>query len=236
MHYLGGKFRIAKNIGSVINNIPDIDGIWEPFCGACWITQQLNHDIIYASDINNYLIEMYKALQRGWTPPNIVTEDQYNKVKENPEKYMECYVAFVGFGCSWSGKWFGGYARDGTGRNYALNAKNSLLKMLPKIQRVNFQVVDYNQDYHSGMNNYIIYCDPPYAGTTQYDFARNFDHEKFWNMNRAYSVNNIVIVSEYTAPEDFVEIASFATRTDIRNANKDRIERLFVHQTRQKFI
>ena len=38
--------------------------------------------------------------------------------------------SFVGFGCSFAGKWFGGYARSNDKRNYAKMAKNSLNKKI----------------------------------------------------------------------------------------------------------
>ena len=37
-------------------------------------------------------------------------------------------TGFVGFGCSFGGKWFGGYARNAGGTNYAAQSKRSLLK------------------------------------------------------------------------------------------------------------
>jgi DNA adenine methylase len=78
--------------------------------------------------------------------------------------------------------------------------------------------------------NALVYCDPPYANTTQYDATGKFSSEEFWNTMREWSKTNILFVSEYTAPEDFKCILEINTRTDIRNkAGKmdQRVEKLF---------
>jgi len=65
---------------------------------------------------------MFKSLQNGWIPPTIVTEEDYTNAKKNQDE--EPHVAgFVGFACSFAGKYWGGYARDSKGGgegNYAL--------------------------------------------------------------------------------------------------------------------
>ena len=53
------------------------------------------------------------------------------------------------------------------------------------------------------MNNAVIYCDPPYAGVKQYANATKFDYNEFWDVVREWSKNNVVLVSEQSAPEDF---------------------------------
>ena len=64
--------------------------------------------------------------------------------------------------------------------------------------------------------NALIYCDPPYAGTTKYRFG-SFDSNSFWQWCRDMSKKgNTVIVSEYNAPDDFNCIWSKETKTDIR--------------------
>ena len=65
-----------------------------------------------ASDVNRPLITMYKALQDGWIPPSTVTEEMYAEYK-GIQDAEDPLTAFIGIGCSFSGKWFGGYARSG---------------------------------------------------------------------------------------------------------------------------
>ena len=81
MRYLGGKYRLRKQIAEVIKEhrgLPlrgKVRPYWEPFVGSTWITTQIDKEPIYASDINKYLIVMWKALQDGWEPPKNITED-----------------------------------------------------------------------------------------------------------------------------------------------------------------
>lgn len=122
---------------------------------------------------------------------------------------------------------FGGYARNKTGRNYCLNAHNSILKQLNEIRDIKFDCKDYKELEFDGC---LIYCDPPYKDTTKYPIIGEFNTEEFWNVMRNWSKNNTVIISEYEAPYDFECIKEIHTKTDIRNSDgkrENRVERLF---------
>ena len=197
----------------------------EPFVGGCNIISKMSGER-YCYDINEYLIEMYKAVQNGWTPPAIITEEEYDYIRNNKDKDKPL-TGFVGIGCSYSGKWFGGYARNKTGRNYCLNAHNSILKQLNEIRDIKFDCKDYKELKFDGC---LIYCDPPYKDTTKYPIIGEFNTEEFWNVMRNWSKNNTVIISEYEAPYDFECIKEIHTKTDIRNSDgkrENRVERLF---------
>ena len=197
----------------------------EPFVGGCNIISKMSGER-YCYDINEYLIEMYKAVQNGWTPPAIITEEEYDYIRNNKDKDKPL-TGFVGIGCSYSGKWFGGYARNKTGRNYCLNAHNSILKQLNEIRDIKFDCKDYKE---LEFDDCLIYCDPPYKNTTKYSIIGSFDTEEFWNVMRNWSKNNTVIISEYEAPNDFECIKEINTKTDIRNRSgkrENRVERLF---------
>ena len=197
----------------------------EPFVGGCNIISKMSGER-YCYDINEYLIEMYKAVQNGWTPPAIITEEEYDYIRNNKDKDKPL-TGFVGIGCSYSGKWFGGYARNKTGRNYCLNAHNSILKQLNDIRDIKFDCKDYKE---LEFDDCLIYCDPPYKDTTKYPIIGEFNTEEFWNVMRNWSKNNTVIISEYEAPNDFECIKEINTKTNIRNRSgkgENRVERLF---------
>ncbi|WP_170313559.1 DNA adenine methylase [Lacrimispora amygdalina] len=199
MQYFGGKQRIANEIIKTLTEYADKDQtLVEPFVGGCNVISKMRGER-YCYDINEYLIEMYKAIQNGWIPPKCITKEQYDHIKENKD-YDKALTGFVGIGCSYSGKWFGGYAKNNTGRNYCLNAHNSIMKQKDDIMGINFLACDYRDLVH---NSCLIYCDPPYKGTTQYSISGKFDTSEFWDTIRKWSKNNTVIVSEYTAPDDF---------------------------------
>lgn len=226
MQYFGGKQRISKQIVEVLNEYrKDNQPLVEPFVGGCNIISKMSGER-YCYDINEYLIEMYKAVQNGWTPPAIITEEEYDYIRNNKDKDKPL-TGFVGIGCSYSGKWFGGYARNKTGRNYCLNAHNSILKQLNEIRDIKFDCKDYKELEFDGC---LIYCDPPYKDTTKYPIIGEFNTEEFWNVMRNWSKNNTVIISEYEAPYDFECIKEIHTKTDIRNSDgkrENRVERLF---------
>ncbi len=121
----------------------------------------------YGNDINTDLIRMFQAVQNGWVPPDSVSNDEYNEVRKGgAEKYPPELIAFVAIGCSYSGKWWGGYARgnanDGTPRNYCIESKKNLMSQ--NIKDVTFTSGNYFEMQIP--TDSIIYCDPPYAGTT----------------------------------------------------------------------
>ena len=226
MQYFGGKQRISKQIVEVLNEYrKGNQPLVEPFVGGCNIISKMSGER-YCYDINEYLIEMYKAVQNGWTPPAIITEEEYDYIRNNKDEDKPL-TGFVGIGCSYSGKWFGGYARNKTGRNYCLNAHNSILKQLNEIRDIKFDCKDYKELEFDGC---LIYCDPPYKDTTKYPIIGEFNTEEFWNVMRNWSKNNTVIISEYEAPYDFECIKEIHTKTDIRNSDgkrENRVERLF---------
>jgi DNA adenine methylase len=228
MRYFGGKARIGKQIAEVVNSyLTNKKDYFEPFVGGAWVTQYIWNGCRSktCADINPYLIEFYKSLQDNKFPPKDLTKEQYNYIKMNKDENM-ALTGFVGFGCSFAGKWFGGFASSPK-RNYCLNAYNSVMKKKPSLNRVTFVCSPY-QNFNP--INSVIYCDPPYANTTKYDYCPNFNSEEFWEIMRKWSKNNTVLISEYTAPSDFVCIKEFITKTDIRskdNTKLERIERLF---------
>ncbi len=198
-----------------------------PFVGGAWVESLIDgRKELY--DKHPYLIAMYKALQTGWIPPDKLSKEEYEYIKNNLDEKPHL-TGFVGFGCSFAGKWFGGYAKNSRGDNYCLNSKNSLLRKMQSLKDVKFDVVDY---IDLNPVNSIIYCDPPYKGTTQYGLMGKFDSNEFWNVMRIWSKNNTVIISEYDAPDDFECIWQYRTKTEIRNKEnqrEDRVEKLFIH-------
>lgn len=233
MQYLGGKSRLGKKIAAVLNPML-VNGApyYEPFCGGCWVSQYVRADWRLLADAHPQLIAMWKAVQAGWVPPENISEEEYAAAKRgelSPE-----LTAFIGFGCSFGGKWFGGYARGGEGRSYASNARNSILRKLRGLNGAHFENADYRAIVPRPRS--VVYCDPPYAGTTKYSGTAEFDSAEFWQKMREWSAEgHSVVVSEYTAPEDFICIAEFATKLDMRDAvgKSPRIERLFTHATRR---
>jgi len=171
---------------------------------------------------------MWQALQYGWEPPGDITQEQYYQIKAmqspNPLK------AFAGFGCSFAGKYFGGYAR-GHGAD-AKTAKSQLNKRLyakvagsQGLKDCIFNCIDYEQAIKL-YDPDVVYCDPPYKGTTKFYGLPDFDYARFWDVMFEESLNRTILISEYEAPGLFEEVISIPTKTEIRSADGERLTRV----------
>ena len=220
MQYFGGKQRISKPLSEYLNSqLKEKQPFVDLFCGSCNIISKINNDRLrIANDKHYYLIEMWKALQKGWEMPNNISEEEYKYIKEHKNENVPL-TGFVGFGLSYSGKWFGGYCRDGKDRNYCLNAKNSNNKILDKIKDVKFYNLDYDEvDIPEGS---LVYCDIPYKNTTQYCKSEvgEFNHEEFYQWVKDNSNKYDIYISEYkeNIPNDFEIVWEYKSKKDIRN-------------------
>ena len=112
MRYMGGKCLISNEIASIINPFTwgGLDEEHRPFvslfCGGCAIEAKVKADIKICNDVHPYLIAMWKGLQNGWTPPDAISKEEYQYIKAHKDE-DPALTGFVGFGCSFGGKWFG---------------------------------------------------------------------------------------------------------------------------------
>ena len=227
---MGGKSRISKQIAEILNSAIDKNTPFVSlFCGSCAIESKVQADVKILNDKHPYLIAMWQALQNGWIPPNVVTKEEYYRVKANMDE-NPALTGFVGFGCSFGGKWWGGYAKDKRGDDYCGQAKRGLLKDLVGIQSATFTCLDYHDvEIPDGA---VVYCDPPYVNTTGYTVGQ-FDTNEFWDYMRQLSKRCDVYISEESAPDDFECIWSKEkVRTLEKNDNVGRVkvEKLFKYK------
>lgn len=181
---------------------------------------------------------MYIALQNSWLPPDTVSEGLYKECRDKSKLTISismeeaALIGFVGVGCSYAGKWFGGYARSvdskGLPRNHCLEQKKAVVKQLQNIKNVNF----FNMEYTNLPlpKNSTVYCDPPYEGVSGY--KDKFDTDKFWQWVRMESVDKDVYVSEYNAPNDFECLWSkeVMNNFDVQLTKKKAVEKLFKYK------
>lgn len=222
MQYFGGKSRIAKKLGAELQSrLKPNQTFVDLFCGSCNIVSNVKAEIRIANDIHPQLMAMHKAVQNGWIPPEVVTEEDYRLAKTSGEDHVK---GFVGFGCSFGGKYFGGYARGDSSRNYASNAKRALLEKHSRMCSVDFHCASY-EEVHLGHES-LVYCDIPYQSSTSYSNGK-FDHEKFyrWAKN-AKVVGHTVLISEYAqnVPDGFEIVWQVQSKKDIRNKDGIRLE------------
>jgi DNA adenine methylase len=223
---MGSKNRIAKQILPIILKDRKDEIFVDVFCGGCNLIDKVKGSRI-ANDSHTYLVEMWKALRLGWAPPTEISKEKYYDIKKNHNSYPKELVGFVGFLCSFGGKWWGGYAANTKGDNYAERGSRCLLKQIKNLMDVKFENKSY-LDLEIPDNS-IVYCDPPYFGTTNY--SSKFDHKIFWDWaTKLAKEGKKVFVSEYSAPEDWKCIKEIEHKTILdKNSNYKRIEKLFVY-------
>jgi DNA adenine methylase len=239
MRYLGGKNRIGKEIAKVLKEIapPDtVKGYCEPFCGSLGVMVHMVDDYhkTLAYDKCKDIILLWKEIKKGtFKIPKSVSERTWNKYKT--QKEPSAMRAFIGFGCSFGGKWFSGYSQKYNNNTKCCKieeTKRSLKKKIPYVQKIN--KIGYKDYKQIKLKGYLIYCDPPYKETVKVGHLKSFDSDEFWNVMREWSKDNIVIISEYKAPKDFKCIWKKIVPSGIdpkTNNLKRSIEKLFIHKT-----
>jgi DNA adenine methylase len=229
MKYMGSKNRIAKEILPIMLEKRESRTWVEPFVGGANMIVKVQGKRIGA-DINPYLIDALIAIRDCVIdlPKNNkeFTEENYKELRKN-DNYK--YKGYAGFAFSYSGKWLGGWSRDGLNkRDYVNESYKNAINQSPLLQGVRL----VNESYLDLQipENSLIYCDPPYEGTTKY--KDGFNHTEFWDWCRQKAKEgHIIFVSEYNAPNDFKcvwekKIVSSLTKD---TGSKVATERLFLY-------
>lgn len=225
MQYMGSKNRIYKHILPIMLSERKQNQWWvEPFVGGANMIDKVTGNRI-GNDSHEYLIALLIALRDGYVPPTNVSKKLYYAIKSKPTDYPKELVGFAGFLCSFGGKWWGGYAFNAKGDNYAERGSRCLVKQAKNLGGVVFKsgsYLDLEIPEHS-----LIYCDPPYANTCKY--MDNFNHDVFWGWCRTQAKSgHTVFISEYSAPNDFVCVKEIEHKTILdKNSNYPRLEKLF---------
>ncbi len=210
MRYYGGKGIYGHEIANILKSIMikyNINNYLEPFCGALGVAKHMKIDLnskkynFYANDIAEDLIMLWTSVKNNKFKDPKMTKKKWITLKESNKPSAE--KAFAGYGCSFSGIYFGSYLKG---------ISDTVFKNLYRydISHLNFFCNDYkNLEPLIKNGGFLIYCDGPYGNTDCTPFERSnskiqFDINEFWLiMNRWSKMNNIIVVSEFSAPEDW---------------------------------
>jgi len=234
MKYMGSKSRIAKYIVPIIQgyiDCSDTDKYYEPFVGGANVIDKIKSSHKYASDLNPYLIALLKHVQSGGELYGEVPKELYDKARSafstgDTSGFKDWQIGNIGFIASYNGRWFdGGYAKPGYEktknglrfRDYYREASDNLMEQAPQLKGITFHACNYEDAHPKG---FVVYCDPPYAGTKQYANALKFDYVKFWDTMRRWAASNIVLVSEQSAPDDWNAIWEQTVNRSIKADDK----------------
>lgn len=225
MKYLGSKNRIAKHILPIMlkeANDKNITTWVEPFVGGGNMIDKVPPTFKrIGADINPHTIEALIAIRDlSDKLPTEVSEEYYNQIRGwSPDPI----TSLIRFGASFGGKFECGFARgktnSGNQRNYWQETVRNAKKQSPKLQGVKLVNCSYDE-IPLNSDNCLIYCDPPYEGTTSYKTG-SFDHIKFWQWCREMSDRgHSVFISEYNAPNDFKCIWEGEIKTNFASQRK----------------
>lgn len=237
--YAGGKAKIARHIAGAIvdRHGPSIASYVEPFLGGGNIAEAIAPHCVSMrlADLRPDLVLMFQALVEGtWSPPETCSRRRYYELRTaepSPER------GFYGSTLSFGGKWFGGYAGEpgyrqcddylGMGQR-ACERVRSALRQADSIDW--FPGVDFRRvPVRPGD---VVYCDPPYFGTTDYggylDGSR-WDASAFWRWAQSVSSFATVYVSESSAPAGWRPVWEGTQRVKLDRVNNRavRVERLY---------
>lgn len=231
MKYMGSKNRIAKHLLPIMLAECEKRGItkWiEPFVGGANMIDKVPDTFERIGyDLNDHCIHALIDIRDNAVGlPDAVNESEYRSLFGLKPAPISSWIRFM---LSFGGKLDNGYAREkgSDETTFCGYGKRNALKQSPKIQSVQFICDSYeNLDF----TNTLIYCDPPYQGTSGYKTGA-FDHEKFFEWCRGQAKNNIVFVSEYNAPDDFECVWQGEIKTNFASsrtkATHNAVEKLF---------
>lgn len=231
MKYMGSKARIAKEILPIMLKAAEDAGItkWaEPFVGGANTIDKVPSKFgRIGIDYNPHTIAALIAIRDFVNElPDEVSEEEYKQLKGTNPEPIKSWLRFV---ASFGGKFDNGYARENgsSESTFVGYGKRNAQKQSPNLQGVELIHGSYDS---FDFENCLIYCDPPYQGTCSYKTGQ-FDHNKFWEWCRKMSKNNLLFVSEYNAPDDFVCVWQGEVKTNFASqrsgATHNAIEKLF---------
>lgn len=200
MNYPGNKYKLLKQLQPLFP--ANIDNLIDLFCGGLDISCNINANIKYANDINNYLIDIYKAFQNitfeelinfiemrikefNLTRYNYDGFILYRKLYNTNEKYHTPLDLFVLSRFSYNnllriqnGKYNPSFGFDHCDFNSSQRIRTKFLH--EKIQNIIFSSVNFlDFNINNFTSNDFIYVDPPYliSGDVYQTFKWTEQHE-----------------------------------------------------------
>lgn len=249
MKYMGSKSKITKYICPIIQSFIDKTGAStyiECFVGGANVIDKIRCDNRIGIDKNRYLIALLDYVSNGGKLLDSVSRETYNKVKNNKETYPDWMVGNIGFLASYNGKFFdGGYAKPGIEhtkygdklRDYYQESKRNIEHQANSLIGIRFFHDNFFCMNFDCYENVVFYFDIPYLNTTKYSVSNHFDYDRFYDICRNISRDNIVIVSEQYMPNDFTCIWEKPVERTLNPTGREyKTEKLFIIGKAMEFI
>jgi hypothetical protein len=147
--------------------------------------------------------------KHDWRPPPVEqcwTPESYETLRQSAPSALRCFIGVV---ASHRCMFFQNYRTPiAHGHDYYAESVRKLDTFREPMKRVKFLKARSYEEF-KGLKGYLIYADPPYRGNKLGALFRNFDSDTFWEHMRVWSKDNLVLVSEKQAPEDFMVINEY---------------------------
>lgn len=182
MNYIGNKYRILNQI---LPLFPESNTFVDLFAGGLDVSVNTDASDVYCNDINNYLIDIYKAFQSngyevvlahaesrieefGLSKENeegyLAFRDFYNHSERNPlDLYLLMNYGFnYQFRFNSKHEFNNPFGRNRSSFNPALQER--LQFFMERIEYFKFSSTDFRDfDFSALKEGDLIYCDPPYS-------------------------------------------------------------------------
>ena len=191
-------------------------------------------DYFCSKSVEPWQKELFKAKLTGdysFLPDILRTDDfcglTWAWCRKHPDLLNAAAKTLAPEGVAWSDK---SYKALFYSSPFERRERLSRFDELPINLPIEFRNTDYRAAAEDAGESDVIYADPPYTGKAGYGVA--FDNQEFWKWCRQPR-RALLIISEYSAPSDFVEIwAKKVTCAMSQYGEVGRpIERLFVHNS-----
>ena len=249
MVYMGSKSRIAKHIVPIIQSYIDknpTNTVYiEPFVGGANVIDKIKCPLRMGCDLNKYVIALFGHLQNGGELYENVSRELYNEAREDWKnqsgKFKDWELGNIGFLASYKGRFFdGGYAKsvyektkNGLRyRDYYQENKSNILKQVSNkgLDNILFCNSDYRKTVLLTLIQFanresikvVMYCDPPYQNSKEYNISKDFDYDEFWSLLILANVldNITVFVSEQTIPDEYKDKFECVWQQEVRRTIK----------------
>lgn len=213
MKYPGGKAYQSKHIAPIILDYGSgCHTYLEPFLGvgSVFVRVAPSFKTKLAGDNCLDIVLLMQETRDGKMFPENISREKYEALRHGEPSSMR---AFAGFGSSFGGKFFGGYAgatpprpKNAMGDNPARAASRRLSRMTPYLAGADIRHADFRS--WSPGHGWLVYADPPYSETTN-GYGDKDDCSDFWDVASSWVENGaVVLVSELSAPSGWSAVWS----------------------------
>lgn len=189
LNYIGGKYKLLPAITKFFPK--QINVMYDLFAGGCDVCTNVTADLIYANDINHFVIDIYKKFQsmdivslldmidyiiESWelnmydSTGYLKLREHYNSIPEEDRNPIElyvlvCYSFNYQFRFNNSHKFNNPFGKERSSFNPVM--RRNLTIFHGKIRNINFSSKDFHDlDLSFLSDGDFVYADPPYRIST----------------------------------------------------------------------